>query len=395
MSTACNQYILAVNSGSSSLKFGLFQEDNLRVVLHGSIKPDSSGQPHFIIQDHRNEFWVNHPLKYSGMLPWIKELITWLQGHRLRYPIAAIAHRLVQGGPDHRMPQVINPELLKQLRRFSYLAPNHIPVELQIIKAFQTEFPNTVQIACFDTFFHKDLPEQARYYPLPAIYREQGLIRYGFHGLSYEYIMEELAKKGHAILKKKIIIAHLGSGASMVAVNNGQSVDTTMGLSPMGGLVMATRPGDLDPGVILFLLNKGKLSTKELNNLLSRESGLKAIAGYCNMETLLLNESRDSKAKAAITAFCYTIKKNIGALAAAMGGLDLLVFTGGIGEHSAFIRKYICQDMEFLGIHISQRLNDDGHHIISKTRGPVAVHILATDETIVMARHTKSLISKS
>lgn len=395
MSTACNQYILAVNSGSSSLKFSLYQEDNLLMALYGSVKPNSAGEQHFIIQDHRNEFWANHPLARSGVLPGIKELIGWLHGQRTRYPISAIAHRLVQGGPNHREPEIITPELLKQMHELTYLAPNHIPIELDVIKTFQAGFPDAVQVACFDTHFHKNMPDCAKYYALPADYRERGLIRYGFHGLSYEYVMEKLVKKSPGVLKKKVIIAHLGNGASMVAVKNGRSIDTTMGLSPMGGLVMGTRSGDLDPGVLLFLLNKGELSVKELDNLLSRESGLKAIAGYSDMETLVLNEARDEKAEEAITTFCYQIKKSIGALAAAMGGLDTLVFTGGIGENSAVIRKYICQDMEFLGIRINQRLNYEGHHIISKAGGTVTVRVMATDEAAIMARHTQAIISKS
>jgi len=395
MSMAYKQYILAVNSGSSSLKFSLYQEDNLLMALYGSAKPNSSGEQHFIIHDYRNEFLANHPLAHSGVLPGIKELINWLQGQRARYPIAAIAHRLVQGGPDHRAPEMITPALLKQIHQYSYLAPNHIPIELAVIKAFQAGFPEAAQVACFDTFFHRDMPGFAKYYALPARYREQGLIRYGFHGLSYEYVMEKLVKKNPGVLKKKVIIAHLGNGASMVAVKNGQGIDTTMGLSPLGGLVMGTRSGDLDPGVLLFLLNKGKLTVKELDDLLSRESGLKAIAGYSDMETLVLNEARDDKAEEAITAFCYHIKKTIGALAAAMGGLDTLVFTGGIGENLAVIREYICQDMEFLGIRINPRLNYDGHHIISKTGGTVTVQVVATDEAAIMAKHTQTLISKS
>lgn len=389
------KYILAVNCGSSCLKFSLYKEDNLLLALHGSVKASVSGEQHFIVKDQHNAFWANHSLAHSGILPGIRELINWLQSHRTHYPIVAISHRLVQGGLRHRAPEIITPYLLKQIHQLSYLAPNHIPVELQVIKAFQAGFPDAAQIACFDTFFHKDMPDYAKYYPLPAIYREQGLIRYGFHGLSYEYIMEKLLKKSPGFLKKRVIIAHLGSGASMVAVKSGQSVDTTMGLSPMGGLIMGTRSGDLDPGVLLFLLNKGRLAARELDELLSRESGLKAIAGHSDVEVLVQNQTTDPKAREAITAFCYAAKKMIGALAAGMGGLNTLVFTGGIGENSAIIREYICQDMEFLGIHIDRRSNDKGHRIISKTGSTVNVHVMATDEAAMMAKHTKTLISKS
>jgi len=388
-------YILTVNCGSSSLKFSLYQANDLLLALYGSVKPAGNSETHFIVQDYRHEFWANHPLAQEGMLAGIHELIDWLHGHRGQYPIRAIAHRLVQGGPDHRAPELITPDLLRLIHQLTYLAPNHIPAELQVIKAFQSAFPEAVQIACFDTFFHKDMPDLAKYYPLPAAYRKQGLIRYGFHGLSYEFILDKLVRKSPAILKKKMIIAHLGNGASMVGVKHGQSIDTTMGLTPMGGLVMGTRSGDLDPGVLLFLLKKEKLSCDQLDELLSKNSGLKAIAGTSDMEALISRENKDEQAEAAIASFCYQIKKTIGALAAAMGGLDTLVFTGGIGENSAVIRKYICQDLEFLGIRLNQRLNYDGHSVISKTGTAVTVRVIATDESAIMARHTQQLISKA
>lgn len=395
MKSPSGPYILTVNCGSSSLKFSLYQDDDLLLALYGSVKPAANDETHFIVQDYRHEFWANHPLAHAGVLAGIKELIDWLHGHRARYPISAIAHRLVQGGPDHRAPELITPELLHQIHQLSYLAPNHIPDELQVIKAFRTAFPEAQHIACFDTFFHKDMPDLAKYYPLPAVYREKGLIRYGFHGLSYEYILDKLVKKSPAMLKKKIIIAHLGNGASMVGVKNGQSIETTMGLTPLGGLVMGTRTGDLDPGVLLFLLKKEKMTCEALEELLGKNAGLKAIAGTGDMATLISREAKDEQAEAAIASFCYQIKKTIGALAAAMGGLDTLVFTGGIGENAAVIRDYICHDLGFLGIRLNQRLNYDNHSIISKTGSPVTVRVLPTNESAMMARHTKALISKS
>lgn len=394
MTTVNDQFILAVNCGSSSLKFSLFGKEDLQLAMSGSVKANALGETHFIVQEAGGGFSANHPLAHAGVPAGIRELIAWLHDHHSRYPIMAIAHRLVQGGPGHRAPEVINAGLLKELHHYTYLAPNHIPAELQAITAFREAFPEAVAVACFDTFFHRDMPAEATYFPLPASYRKKGLIRYGFHGLSYEFILEKLAGKSPRILKRKLIIAHLGHGASMVAVRDGKSVDTTMGLSPLGGLIMGTRCGDLDPGVVLYLLRKEKMSAQQIDELLSKHSGLQAIAGCSDMESLVKSSSDDIKAREAITAFCYAIKKSIGALTAAMGGLDMLVFTGGIGENSAVIREYCCEGLKFLGIAISHRRNSKGRRVISKTGSKVKVKVLATDEAAIMAKHTKALISK-
>ena len=298
-----------------------------------------------------------------------------------RQSFSAISHRLVQGGPDHRKPELINEQLLKTLDQFVYLAPNHLPDELKTIKAFQAAFPGIPQVACFDTAFHKDMPSCARYYPLPGKYKDMGLMKYGFHGLSYQYILQELTSQDPEVTKKKIIIAHLGNGASMAAIKDGISVDTTMGVSPTGGLVMGTRTGDLDPSVLLFLLKKGKLTPNQLDALVSTESGLKAIAGRNDVQELLQAEPNDLKAGEALTVFCYAAKKFIGALAAAMGGLDLLVFTGGIGENSDIIRERICKDMKFMGIDLAD----------SNSR--VAVRVIPTNEELMIARLTAGLLN--
>ncbi|HTK19481.1 MAG TPA: acetate/propionate family kinase [Mucilaginibacter sp.] len=393
MTLTNDAFILAVNCGSSGLKFGLYGQKDLQRTLSGYAATDSAGKTHFILQDEKGEFWANHPLSKTGVQPGIRELIGWLSDHHSRYPVGTVVHRIVQGGPKHREPELVSEELLKELQHYAYLAPNHIPDEIKSIKAFQEAFPGAAAVVCFDTYFHKDLPDVTQYFPLPGKFQKAGLIRYGFHGLSYEFVVGKLQKKYPKLARKKLIIAHLGSGASMTAVCNGRSIDTTMGLSPLGGLVMGTRSGDLDPGVILYLLRKEKLSVDEIDELLSEQSGLKAIAGSGDMESLIKSSENDPRAKLAVRVFSYAVKKTIGALAAAMGGLDTLVFTGGIGENAPLIRAHCCEGLEFLGLKFSHRRNDEGRQWISKSDSKVKIGVLKTDEAAIMVKHARALIS--
>lgn len=390
-----DKFILAVNCGSSSLKFGLFGHKKLQPVLSGSVHTDYAGETHFIIRDKAGEYWANHPLTQAGLPSAIRELTGWLHDHHSHYPVAVVVHRVVQGGPNHREPELISEGLLKELQRISYLAPNHIPDVIRSIKAFQQAFPKAIGVACFDTCFYKELPEETKYFPLPAKYQKKGLIRYGFHGLSYEFIMDKLLQKNPGIKRQKLIIAHLGNGASMTAVTHGKSIDTTMGLSPLGGLVMGTRCGDLDPGVLLYLLRKEKLSADQIEELLSEHSGLQAIAGESDMESLVQRSANDLKAEQAIRLFSYTVKKFIGAFAAAMGGLDMLVFTGGIGENSPLIRARCCAGLKFMGVDIAYHHNELGRETISKNNSKVKVLVMATNEAAVMAKHAQAIINKT
>lgn len=381
MTAQPNLFILVINCGSSSLKFSLYPTGSDLPEWSGNVSHIGSGKGKLIIKTAENELLENRTTAFKDLAAAVKHVIAWLKKKHDQGSLSAISHRLVQGGPEHRQPEVITAKLLKTLEQFVYLAPNHLPDELQTIKAFQEAFPGIPQVACFDTAFHKDMPVYAKDYPLPGKYQDMGLIKYGFHGLSYQYILQELTAKDPEITKKKIIIAHLGNGASMAAVQNGISVDTTMGVSPTGGLVMGTRSGDLDPGVLLFLLKQDKLSPNQLDELLSKNSGLKAIAGKSDVRELLKAESNDSKAAEALTVFCYAAKKFIGALAAAMGGLDLLVFTGGIGENSAVIRERICKGLEFMGIDLKDK----------KSR--VAVQVIPTNEELMIARLTGGILN--
>lgn len=386
-----SSYILSVNCGSSSLKFSLYQTGSLQQEWSGSVNAIGSSESELMISSGE-QIIEHHKAGFKNLDAAVMAVIRWLKSSRYHAGLSAIGHRLVQGGPKHRKPEKINKELLESLSQFVYLAPNHLPDEIKTIKSFQAAFPGLPQVACFDTAFHQDMPDEAKYYPLPDIYKRQGLIHYGFHGLSYEYIMQQLAANDAAVIKQKIIIAHLGNGASMAAVKNGVSVETTMGLTPIGGLVMGSRSGDLDPGVLLFLLKQGQLTPKKLDDLLSKSSGLIAIAGISDVQQLLKKESKDPKAKMAITVFCYQARKFIGALAAAMGGLDSLVFTGGIGEHSAVIRERICHELDFLGIQIDKKLNRGSKEDISSASSRVKVLVLKTNEEAMIAHHTQIAI---
>lgn len=389
------KFILSINCGSSSLKFKLFNSRSLKTELDGRIDHIGNVESHFQIIDQAGNFVINSSEHFKNIEFAVSELISWLNLNIKKYPIAAIGHRLIQGGPEHRAPEVITPELLGILKQQIYLAPNHLPDEINAIHAFKTAFNEMVQVACYDTLFHRNMPACTKYYPLPAEYADKGLIKYGFHGLSYEYVMKKLGIKISATKRRKIIIAHLGNGASMVAVKNGIGIETTMGISPIGGLVMGTRSGDLDPGVLLFLLKEGQLTPDELDELLSKNAGLKAIGGTNDVQELLINETKDPKAKLALNVFCYTAKKYIGALSAAMGGLDMLIFTGGIGENSPVIRDRICEDMDFLGISIHQQSNKTSSEVISPLSSKVQVRVIPTNEEWMIAHHTRNFIDNN
>ncbi|PTT02597.1 acetate/propionate family kinase [Pedobacter sp. HMWF019] len=387
------KFYLVINCGSSSLKFSLYDSAALAQVWSGSISPIGTGTGQMLIKTNEGKILESRRAKFQDLDLAVQEVIKWLENKRDSYPLKAIGHRLVQGGPNHRQPEFVTPVLLKTLRQFVYLAPNHLPDELMAIKAFGAVFCQVPQVVCFDTAFHRDIPSVAKYYPLPEKYKKKGLMKYGFHGLSYQYILQELLNEDQLASKKKIIIAHLGNGASMAAVNNGSSVDTTMGISPIGGLVMGTRSGDLDPGALLFILKQDHLTVDQLDDLLSKKSGLKAIAGKSGVQELLEAEQTDLKAKEALRVFCYSAKKYIGSLSAAMGGLDMLVFTGGIGEHSSIIRERICAELEFMGIDLDKPKNTMHKNPLSKKNSRVAVLVIPTNEELMIARLVGHLLS--
>jgi acetate kinase len=296
----------------------------------------------------------------------------------------AIGHRVVHGGPEHFAPARVDGGLLDSLRRAAPFAPLHLPAEIGVIEAAATLYPGVPQVACFDTAFFRDLPEVARRFALPRALYERGIRRYGFHGLSYEYVVESLGSK----LDGRAIVAHLGNGASMAALVDRKPVDTTMGLTPAGGFMMGTRPGDLDPGVLLHLLDQGH-DARSLEKIVNHESGLLGVSGEtADVKTLLEHRPTDERAALAIEMFAYQAKKTIGALGAALGGLDTLVFTGGIGEHAAPVRELIVAGLEGLGVRIDAEKNRRGADVISPDDGRSVVRVVPTDEERMIARHT-------
>jgi acetate kinase len=302
----------------------------------------------------------------------------WLKDTQNLEPIA-VGHRVVHGGPDYDGPTQVDAKVIADLSRLIPLAPLHQPNNLAPIRSLMERFPQLPQVACFDTAFHRALPEVTRRLPLPSWVHDEGVHRYGFHGLSCECVVDTVGGDG------RLIVAHLGSGASLTAVRDGRSVDTTMGLTPTGGILMATRTGDLDPGVLVYLARRHRMGADELEQLVDHEGGLQGLAGAHDMEALV------ATGDPAVDAFCYRARLGIGAFAAALGGLDTLVFTAGIGEHSPIVRSRICTGLEHLGVALDDERNRSGAGVISS--GEVTVRVVATDENLMIARHARRLVS--
>ncbi|HVX49013.1 MAG TPA: acetate/propionate family kinase, partial [Chitinophagaceae bacterium] len=331
------------------------------------------------------------PVRVKDMPGAARYLLTRLLEEQLLTGVTTVTHRIVQG-LHYTKPQVVTPALLKQLEKFTAFDPTHLPGEIMLIKAVAKYLPGVRQAVCFDTAFHAGIPQVAQMLPLPQAYYKKGIKRYGFHGLSYTYIMYALKKtdrqrKGRG----RVVIAHLGNGASITAVKNGKSVDTSMGFTPAGGLVMGTRTGDLDPGVAWYIMAKERLSPTQFNTLINRQSGLLGVSGIsADMQQLLA--AKNAKAKQAVNLFCYSIKKYIGAYAAVLQGLDTLVFTGGIGANAAEIRHAACKGLQHLGIDIDKKANKAGSTCISSPQSAVKIYVIPADEELMMARLTKKLL---
>jgi acetate kinase len=361
-------FVLCVNSGSSSLKSALFEVDGAAERAVGRVTEEvSSGD-------------------YTGALD---AALASFEERGLRSPDAA-GHRVVHGGPRHTEPAVIDDVVLADLRDLVPFAPLHMPAAISGIEAVGTRWP-IPQVACFDTSFHHRMPVLARRLPLPDDLWDDGVRRYGFHGLSYEYVVGTL---GPARLGARAVLAHLGNGASMAAVRDGQSVETTMGFTPAGGLVMSTRAGDLDPGVAVYLLREKGYDADQLEQLVDRGAGLTALSGgTSDMQTLVTQRERgEPRAALAIDAFCYHARKHVGALAAVLGGMDTLVFTGGVGEHAAVVRAEICLGLEHLGVELDEGKNAAHAEVISTPSSACVVRVVPTDEDLVIARHTAALV---
>ncbi|HKN61419.1 MAG TPA: acetate/propionate family kinase [Candidatus Acidoferrales bacterium] len=381
--------ILALNSGSSSLKFGLFtaSHDEVRPLCSGAAEGIGSNQGRFWIHGAKGEVLKDEPHAFAKQEEAVRAVAE--ASGRLPFPApAAIGHRIVHGGPKLREHQKITPEVLTQLEAAASFAPLHVPIALSMIRQAQQHFPGVPQFACFDTAFHRTMPEAASRFALPRKFWDAGVRRYGFHGLSCESVLHRLG----ADVPPRMIIAHLGNGASITAIANGASIDTTMGLTPTGGIVMSTRTGDLDPGVLLYILRTSGSHVEELEELLDKESGLLGISGISG-DMRLLHQTPDDPALCAVEIFCRTAKKAIGAFIAILGGLDLLVFTAGIGEHDAGVRAQICSGLDSLGIVLDSHNNESNSETISSEASRVLVRVLPSEEEIQIARNTYRLLS--
>lgn len=380
--------ILCINSGSSSLKFALYHvsHDVEERLAEGAVERIGLPRGRLWLRvggqgraDETGEF-ANHRVALQAALARLET-----QGLSV---FDGVGHRLVSGGPRYLEPCRIDMEFQANIRKYLRFAPLHLPAEIAAIEAIASLFAHLPQVACFDTFFHRDMPERASRLPLPRNLWHEGVRNYGFHGLSFEYIVDALDGA-----PGRTVIAHLGNGASLAAVRDGKSVDTTMGLTPTAGLIMGSRCGDLDPGVILYLINEKQYDAAQLEQVLDHLSGLLGISGVSSdMQALLEIRDREPHAAQAIELFCYSARKHIAAMSAALGGVDALVFTGGIGEHAAPIRTEICSELQFLGIELDPQANARNDRSIGRSHGRARVLVIPTDEDRMIARHTYRLL---
>ena len=392
-SSVRQQGLLTLNVGSSSIKFALFSATSLDLQLSGQLT-SIGDHPRFQARSHRSgeqfdQAWAGQE-KLGSHAEAIDWLVCWLGQQMADTEVVAVGHRVVHGGIWFDGPVVVTPDILAKLRELEPLAPLHQPHNLAGIEAAQAAFGNAIHVACFDTAFHCHQPFVKDCFALPRRYYEQGVRRYGFHGLSYEFISHHLQTEFPLQAVGRVVVAHLGNGASMCAMLNGHSVASTMGFSALDGLPMGTRCGQLDPGVVLYLLQQG-MSEPELSDLLYKESGLKGISGISN-DMRELEASDAPQAKQAIDYFVYRIKRELGALTAALEGLDAVVFTGGIGEHSANIRAEVLGGMAWLGVELDEEANRRHETIVSTRRSRVLCLRVPTDEETMIARHTQRLM---
>ena len=385
--------VLAINGGSSSIKFAV-----IRAGTSG--KPSLSGMVDRIGQSGTTLSWrATEGAAREGHTqvpddkPATGLLIDWLEAREEFADVRAVGHRVVHG-MAHTEPERVTPEVLDELRRATPYAPDHLPREIELIEAFRERHPHLPQVACFDTTFHAKMPRVATLLPIPRRYQAKGIQRYGFHGLSYAYLLEELARvAGPAAAHGRVILAHLGNGASLAAVQGGTSIDTTMGFTPAAGLVMSTRTGDLDPGLVSFLAQTEQMTTPQFHQMINHESGLLGVSEIsADMRDLLAREADDVRAAEAVALFCYQAKKWVGAFAAALGGLDTLVFSAGIGERGASIRARICEDLGFLGIALDDGRNAMHSAVISEEGSRVTVRVIPTNEELMIARSVSRVL---
>ncbi len=384
MAESNTQLVLTLNGGSSSLKFALYPTGPSRPILRGQF--DRLGHPGTTFSVRKvGQRQDALPVRVEDHATALAYLFDWLETTMEDVTLVAIGHRIVHGGPRYRTHGVVDDELLHELRRIMDYAPEHLPAEIEMLQFCRERHPRILQVACFDTAFHRDMPAVARILPLPR--RFEGVERYGFHGLSYSFLLQELERQfGQKAASGRLVLAHLGNGASLAAVHGGRSVDTSMSFTPAAGIPMGTRTGDIDPGLVRFLAQTEGMDAKAFDHMVNHEAGLLGVSGTSSdLRDLLGAEASDHRAAEAVALFCYRIKQAIGGFAAVLGGIDRLVFTGGIGENAPVIRERVCAGLEFLGIDLDQGRNAQGHAIISMPSSTVAVHVIATDEEAMIA----------
>lgn len=378
------RHVLTLNGGSSSLKFALYTAGKSAPDMRGQFDRLGRSGTTFNVRI-AGQPREAQPVKADDHAAALAHLFDWLETPMKSATLIAIGHPIVHGGPRYRTHNVVDDELVDELRRIVDYAPEHLPAEIAMLEFCRERHPSVLQIACFDTAFHRDMPAVARLLPLPR--RFAGVERYGFHGLSYSFLLQELQRTfGQEAAGGRLVLAHLGNGASLAAVRGGRSVDTSMSFTPAAGIPMGTRTGDIDPGLVRYLAKTEGMDAEAFDHMVNHEAGLLGVSGTSSdLRELLAAEGTDHRAAEAVALFCYRIKQAIGGFAAVLGGVDRLVFTGGIGENAPVIRERVCAGLEFLGIALDQGLNAQGHAIISTRSSAVAVHVIATDEEAIIA----------
>ncbi len=388
--------ILAINAGAASIKFALFRADGETArLLEGGVAGIGGARGHFSVRGANVEP-VSREFDAPERVGAAHLLMDWL-GERIDpAALAAIGHRVVHGGPGYWEPQELTVAMRQDLHRLSSFDPEHLPLELLMVDALHLRYPNTPQIACFDTAFHHAMPRVARLVPIPRRYEAHGVRRYGFHGLSCAFLVDELERiAGRVAAHGRVLLAHLGGGASITAVREGKSVDTSMGLTPAGGLPMGSRAGDLDPGLAWYLARNEQMTPAKFNHMVNHESGLLGMSETsADMRELLAAQADDVRAAEAVTLFCYQASKAIAAMCAALEGLDTLVFAGGIGEHAPEVRQRICAPLAFLGVGLDPVRNGQGAPLISADGAAVTVRVINTDEQRVIAHHVRQVLAR-
>ncbi|HEX4120427.1 MAG TPA: acetate/propionate family kinase [Verrucomicrobiae bacterium] len=394
---SANETILVVNGGSSSIKISVYsKKDPARPTLSGKLERIGSGEASFQWRQGDSAPGGKENVEAPDHNAGARFLIDWIGRRPEAVRIAAVGHRVVHGGPKYSTPQAITSEVIAELERIGTFDPEHSPGQLQLIGVFQEHLPGVPQIACFDTAFHQTMPRVAKILPLPRKYDAKGVRRYGFHGLSFTFLVEELERlDGPAVARGRVILAHLGNGASLAAVRNGHGVDTSMGFTPTAGIPMSSRTGDLDPGVFSYLCLSEGVTPEKFGHMVNAESGLLGISEISSdMRDLLAREAEDVRAAEAVEVFCYQTRKWIGAFAAVLGGVETLVFAGGIGENMPVVRERICAGLGFLGIAIDPVRNAANAGIISPENSGANVRMIRTNEEVVIAKAVWRLLSQ-